>query len=571
MADPQQIGPYQILARIASGGMGTVYRAYNAFAAREVALKVLRSDRSDDPDFVRRFEREADIMAELRHPNIAQVYEVGHVDDYYFIEMEYMPGGNLHSEIKSLRSAKQRMSMTQALDILRQISSALEFAHGRGLVHRDIKPSNILISADGRYVLTDFGIVWYSDATQYTKTSQVMGTPEYMSPEQCQALPIDARSDLYSLGCVLYEMLTGEPPFTAEMPLAVTLKQVQEIPNTVTNLRSDIPPRISELVLKLLAKAPRLRYQSATQLIAAIDRILNPSSAPESSRPNLFHLAHTNLSGKRSSVALAVIGACVLLSVGLVLLIGSASGSSNAAATPAVVAKDTAAAPAVASDATATPAAAVQATLTVAPSPTPAASALLTVTNDVANVRAGPSTRYDKLGELKQGQVFTVSGKSVDGEWLQIEFAATAGGKAWVKRQDGPNKLVQPNEAAQAASVIIVPTLPPQSLPAPLCPNPAAAFITFPQQGSTVRQELIVYGAADVPEAGYGKVEIFKNNEWAFVSKFYDDKGYGSELGRIRAPEFSSLNSGVLRVRLVTVDRVGQEIGKCLVSVVVSN
>ncbi len=567
MADPQQIGPYQILARIASGGMGTVYRATNTAAGREIALKVLRSDRSDDPDFVRRFEREAEVMAELRHPNIAQVFEVGHIDDYYFIEMEFLPGGNLHSEIKSLRKAKQYMSVTQALDILKQMAGALAFAHGKGLVHRDIKPSNILISADGRYVLTDFGIVWYSDATQYTKTSQVMGTPEYMSPEQCQALPIDARSDLYSLGCVMYEMLTGEPPFTAEVPLAVTLKQVQEMPSTVTEMRSDVPQGVSELVLKLLAKQPRLRVQNAAQLIQAIERIQNPVA--DSSRTTLFNMARAQFAAKRSIIVPVVIGLCVLASVVGVALIGTAPGASETAATP--TASTGTSAPVVPPAATARPTQAPRTEVapTVAPSPTP--NPQLTVTNETANVRAGPSTRYDKLGEVKQGQLINVIGKSEDGEWLQIEFASVAGGKAWVKLQDGPNELVQPNDAAKAAQVVVVPTLPPEPVPAALCPNPAAALITFPLQGQTVRQELVVYGAADVPERGYGKVEIFKDGRWAFVSEFRDDRSYGSELGRIRAPEFSSLNSGVLRMRVVTVDRLGQEIAKCQVSVIVSN
>ena len=567
MADPQQIGPYQILARIASGGMGTVYRAQNTQANREVALKVLRSDRSDDPDFVRRFEREAEVMAELRHPNIAQVFEVGHIDDYYFIEMEYLPGGNLHSEIKSLRKAKQHMSVPQALGILKQMAQALEFAHGKGLVHRDIKPSNILISADGRYVLTDFGIVWYSDATQYTKTSQVMGTPEYMSPEQCQALPIDARSDLYSLGCVMYEMLTGDPPFTAEVPLAVTLKQVQEMPSTITTLRGDVPLRVSELVLKLLAKQPRLRFQNATQLNQAIDRIQN--SAADSSRTTLFNMARATLVAKRSIVIPVIIGLCVLASVGGVALIGAAPGASENATTPTAGLGTTL--PAVV-----TPAASVRPTLaprtevapTAAPSPTP--SALLTVTFVTANVRAGPDRAYDIVGEVKRGQLLTVTGKNDNGEWLQIEFAAAPGGRAWVKIQDGTNQLVQPNAAANAAPVVTAPAPPPLVLVAASCPSPNVALITFPQQGQTISRELIVLGAADVPESGYGKVEIFKDGRWAFVNEFRQDRGYGSELGRIRPPEFSSLNAGPLRVRVVTVDRLGQEVARCQVSVVVN-
>jgi hypothetical protein len=193
------------------------------------------------------------------------------------------------------------------------------------------------------------------------------------------------------------------------------------------------------------------------------------------------------------------------------------------------------------------------------------------VTNEIANVRAGPSMRYDKVGELKKDEVVTVTGRSEDGEWLQIAFADGAGGRAWVKIQVGETKLVEPNEAAKTALVVVVPTLPAQALPAAQCISPNAALITSPQQGQTLRQELVVLGAADIPELGYGKVEIFKGGNWAFVSRFEQDRRLGSELGRIRPPEFRSLNSGVLRVRVVTVDRLGQEIASCQVSVIVTN
>jgi hypothetical protein len=373
---------------------------------------------------------------------------------------------------------------------------------------------------------------------------------------------------LYSLGCVMYEMLTGEPPFTADIPLAVTLKQVQEMPSTVTTLRSDVPKDVSELVIKLLAKQPRLRYQNATQLIQAIERIQAP--AADSSRTTLFNMARSTFAAKRSIVIPAVIGVCVLASVVGVTLIGNGLATPDAAVSP-TASVDATASVVVTSATLARPTSEppAQVVPTAAPSPTP--SAVLTVTNDTVNVRAGPNTRYDKLGELKRDQLLKVVGKSEDSEWLQIEFASAEGNKAWVKIQDGQTKLVQPNDAAKTALVIIVPTLPPQPVPASVCPKPGAALITFPQQGQTVRQELVVYGATSLPERGYAKVEIFKDNKWAFVNRINENRSIGSELGRIRAPEFSSLNSGVLRVRLVTVDHLGQEIATCQVSVVVNN
>jgi hypothetical protein len=352
------------------------------------------------------------------------------------------------------------------------------------------------------------------------------------------------------------------------VPLAVTLKQVQEMPNTVTSLRSDVPDGVSELVLKLLAKQPRLRYQNAAQLIAAIDRLQNRRA--DSSRTTLFDFARAQFVGKRSSVALGIIAVCTVLVGVLALLIAPGLGASETAATPTPgqlpVATTTLVDPVIAPP---KPSPTSAPRPTIPPSPTPPPQ--LIVTNEIANVRAGPSMRYDKVGELKKDEVVTVTGRSEDGEWLQIAFADGAGGRAWVKIQVGETKLVEPNEAAKTALVVVVPTLPAQALPAAQCTSPSAAYISFPQHGQTVRRELVVYGAADVPDSGYGKVEIFKNGGWAFVSEFRLDRSIGSELGRIRPPEFSSLNSGVLLLRVVTVDREGQEIASCQVSVIVSN
>ncbi|NJM42698.1 MAG: SH3 domain-containing protein, partial [Anaerolineae bacterium] len=353
-----------------------------------------------------------------------------------------------------------------------------------------------------------------------------------------------------------------------EVPLAVTLKQVQEMPSTVTTLRGDVPQGVSEMVLKLLAKQPRLRYQNAAQLIQAIDRLQNASAHP--SRTTLFNFARAQLTGKRSKLALGIIGAGVLASVVVAVVIGSAAGASEASATPTVN-PDNPALPATVPAATARPTLAppTEAPPIVAPSPTP--SPQLTVTNDTVNVRSGPGTLYLRLGEVKKGQVINVVGRNDDGSWLQIEFTSATGGKAWVALRDRDIELVQPNDAAKSVLVVVVPS-PPVQLPAVQCANPNAALITSPQQGQTISRELVVFGTADIPEAGYGKVEILKSgSRWDFVSEFRQDRLSVSELGRIRPAEFSSLSSGVLRVRVVTVDRLGQEIAKCQISVMVDN
>jgi uncharacterized protein YraI len=191
------------------------------------------------------------------------------------------------------------------------------------------------------------------------------------------------------------------------------------------------------------------------------------------------------------------------------------------------------------------------------------------VTNDIVNVRSGPDKLYPRLGEVKKDQVINVVGRNEDGSWLQIEFTSATDGKAWVAVRDGDTQLVQPNAAAKSVLVVVVPP------PAPsfeTCTNPNAALITSPRQGQTISGELVVYGTADIPETGYGKVEVLKSGGgWDFVSEFRQDRLSVSELGRILPAEFSSLNSGVLRIRVVTVDRLGQEIAKCQISVVIRN
>ena len=622
MAEPAQIGPYQILARIASGGMGTVYHALHTEANREIALKVLRTDRSDDPDFIKRFEREANIMAELRHPNIVRVYQAGFIDEgllgaIYFIEMEYLPGGNLHTDLKSLRAAGQAMPFGTALNVARQITAALDFAHRRGLVHRDIKPSNILIGEDDqgrpRYVLTDFGIVWYDDATHLTQTSQVMGTQEYMSPEQCQAQTVDARSDLYSIGCVLYEMLVGDPPFTAEVPIAVTFKQVQDVPLPPSAIRADVPTSINDLVLKLLSNSPRQRHQNARQLLEAIDRVAQiepligfepgdpaalfdapvidnvvtgPPGTPTPSRPTPKWVAPRrpkstvvgqvqNLWVARPSMrTLVVLLGLLIVAVVVVVLIGNAAGSlgSVASSTPTAIAgfAETEAAGVLILQPTLLPLGEPAAIPTPTATTEPAVSTpVLTVTTDFVNVRSGPDTRYASVGQLTLGQVLEVVGRSEDNAWLQVVYLAAPGGRGWVKIQLDDVQLVQPNEAARDVPVAVVPTLPPINFPAAVCPNPGLAGISSPQHTETVTGQLLIYGNAEVPTGGFAKVELRQDQGWRFVGEVRETTR-GGLLGRIQPAFFSSLRAGLTLLRLVVVDAAGQEIRQCQIAVAVS-
>lgn len=269
-----KVGPYVIQEFRAKGGMGMVYRASHAGLKRDVALKILYPHLIGDGDFAQRFQREGQMMASLRHENIVEVYDAGEADGMLYIAMEWVPGGNAQQLLKSLHDAGKRMPVAQALQIARQIASALDYAHSKGIVHRDLKPSNIMIGGTDRYVLGDFGIALDSTATKLTSGMTSMGTVEYMSPEQGQGLPVDGRSDIYSLGCVLYELLTGRVPFGATNPLALLNKHIKEPLPPLRRARPDAPQVAQDMVEKATAKKPSDRYPSASAFVAALDDAL---------------------------------------------------------------------------------------------------------------------------------------------------------------------------------------------------------------------------------------------------------------------------------------------------------
>ncbi|HQV28501.1 MAG TPA: serine/threonine-protein kinase [Thermoflexales bacterium] len=268
----ERVGPYIIDQLLASGASGSVHRARHAGTGQEVALKRLKADLNADPDFVNRFRREARAMSDLKHPHIVRVFESGtDANGQSYIAMELMPGGSLQNKLDSLHRARLSLPVAQALAIARQVAEGLAYAHARGITHRDVKPANVLAAEDGRYALADFGVAQVVDATQLTRPRTTIGTPVYMSPEQAQGLPADGRSDLYSLGVMLYEMLAQRAPFVAETTPALLYKHVHEAPPP---LGGEIPRAAAALVARLLAKRPEDRPQSAAEAIRAIDDML---------------------------------------------------------------------------------------------------------------------------------------------------------------------------------------------------------------------------------------------------------------------------------------------------------
>lgn len=265
-------GRYHVIERVGVGGMAEVYRARDELLGREVAVKVLSDRLSTDSSFVERFRREAQAAANLSHPNIVSLYDYGSEADAgaNFIVMELIDGRGLEAVIAD----EGPLLPERAAEIAADVAKALERAHTTGLVHRDVKPSNIMITSYGQTKVTDFGIARaMGDGEQtMTQTGMVIGTASYLAPEQAQGNPVDARSDVYALGCVLFEMLTGQAPFTGDTPLSIAYKHVRETPETPSTLNPDVPTALDAIVMKTLAKNPDNRYQSAREMGEDLER-----------------------------------------------------------------------------------------------------------------------------------------------------------------------------------------------------------------------------------------------------------------------------------------------------------
>ena len=283
MAGVQEVlaSRYELLEVLGRGGMGVVYRARDRVLQRVVAVKVLPLDRAQDPASVARFEREALAAAGLSHRNIVAIYDSGTDEETRFIVMECLQGQSL-AQLVHERGA---LDPAEAVDIAAQVAAALAAAHRAGIVHRDIKPANVMVDENGHVKVLDFGIARLTAGISLTQTATVLGSAPYLAPELCRGEPADARSDIYALGCVLYELLTGQPPFKGEVPAAVVHQQISATPRGPALLNPAVTAALSSLTLAMLAKEPDQRPQDAGELVVALpETLIDPASEAATTR-----------------------------------------------------------------------------------------------------------------------------------------------------------------------------------------------------------------------------------------------------------------------------------------------
>jgi serine/threonine protein kinase len=290
MSEPTWIGRtiggrYQIEELLGQGGMSAVYKATDPNLRRVVAVKIIHPHLSGDQEFVRRFEEEAAAVAQLRHPNIIQVHDFSHDGPTYFIVFEFVPGESLQAWLKRLNASGRQMDHQEAAQIAADVADALNYAHEQGLVHRDVKPANVIINVRSQPILMDFGIAKIVGGTQHTATGAVLGTARYMSPEQIKGEGVDARSDIYSLGVMLFEMVSGRPPFEAESAMTLMMMHMQDPVPDVGEIRPEVPAALVNVITKALSKDPDHRFRTAAEFATALHQLDKAAAAPILSQP----------------------------------------------------------------------------------------------------------------------------------------------------------------------------------------------------------------------------------------------------------------------------------------------
>lgn len=266
---------YLIEEMLGQGGMSAVYKATDPNLRRVVAVKLIHTHLSDNPDFVKRFEEEAAAVAQLRHPGIIQVYDFNQDDDVYYMVLEFVPGETIQDHLKRLNESGRRLPISKVMEYMAKVCDAVDYAHQRGMIHRDIKPANIMLNTQGQVILMDFGIAKIVGGQSHTATGAVVGTAMYMSPEQIRGEQPDRRSDIYSLGVTLYEMVSGQPPFQAESAMTLMMMHVNDPVPDPRKLNPEVPDELIAIINTSLAKNPNNRYQTAAEMASALRAALS--------------------------------------------------------------------------------------------------------------------------------------------------------------------------------------------------------------------------------------------------------------------------------------------------------
>lgn len=474
----EQFGRYEIKREIGRGGMAVVYLAHDPALGRDVALKVLPREFLNDPDFLNRFQREAHTIARLEHQAIVPLYDFGEHEKQPYLIMRHMTGGTLAQRLRA-----GPMGLEEAARIMERVCGALEKAHSRGVVHRDLKPGNILFDEEGAAYLSDFGI---ARLMEQTHTMTIIGTPQYMAPEQAHGHPVDARTDVYQMGAVLFSILSGRPPFEADTPPALLHQHAYEPVPSITELAPYLPGDAEVVIRRAMAKQKESRYQSVQALADAVADVAagRPlvDDAPEETQvaPSLSGetAVGDNARSARYRLYAGLVVLLLLLGVGgagLVFSLGNGDNADAEAATQTALAAVPSATATPAPSSTATPT--VSPTVTSSPSSTPTGTASATstprrqqevryrVTADSATVYSGPGNIYAQLDMLFGGQTVLVLARTEDGEWLNVEL--DDGTRAWLLAADG--EPVEPDTVAAIPTAVTVPASPTRA-PATLAP-----------------------------------------------------------------------------------------------------
>lgn len=445
------IGKYRVIEQIGRGGMAEVYKAYQPGLDRYVAIKLMHTFLVDDKEFTSRFQREARVVANLRHPNIVQVHDFDVEHDVSYMVMEFIDGETLKDRLLRMEAKGEWMSLNEAAGIVLAVGSALKYAHRQGMVHRDVKPANVMIDCEGRVILTDFGIAKIlhggGGGSQLTASGAMIGTPSYMSPEQGMGQPGDARSDIYSLGVMMYQLVTGRLPYEADTPLAVVIKHIQgplPMPRTVN---PSLPESIERVILRALAKNPDDRYQNVGEMLTDLKQAMGmplDDTATDVLRTKASHASSvaakpgtmSTLGARATQVQGAVaprrnVGLTVLIVVLVIVFLVVAAGGIwllIKASRPSVAQSQPTATrvqPALVKTAMPSPVSAP--TSTAKPS-----AVMVVISQDGAELRAEPG-EGTVLGLLPKGTEMTARSRTPDSTWVKVE--APDGTTGWVKTE----------------------------------------------------------------------------------------------------------------------------------------